>query len=65
LTGTDPESIRGAIRRLLSDGALRERLAAAGRTYALTHYALDRVAEQEASLLREVVQEHDRGKVIP
>jgi glycosyltransferase involved in cell wall biosynthesis len=58
LCGTDAKAIRGALERMLSDGALRDRMGAAARRHAVAHFSLDRIVEDELALLRAVLNEH-------
>jgi len=51
----DADALAGALRRLLSDGALRRQLARAGRQRAEQHYSWERVADQTYALFREVL----------
>ena len=48
-------AIRAAITHLFGDAALRDRLGAAARTFAVENYALERIADMEYTLYREVV----------
>jgi len=52
LCGTDPESIKQAVARLLDDAALRERLSRCAREFAGREYALDALVERELELYR-------------
>jgi glycosyltransferase involved in cell wall biosynthesis len=54
LCGTGPEGIRTAIMEVLSHTDLSERIGISARKYVLENYSLDRIAELELSLLREV-----------
>ncbi|MCA1959973.1 MAG: glycosyltransferase family 4 protein [Desulfomonile sp.] len=56
LCGTDPASIRAALKELITDEALRRRLGTNARAYIQDHYSLDRIAELEISLLTEVAR---------
>lgn len=56
LCGTDPESIRNAIQHLLANKSLREELGRNARRYALEHFALDAIVEQELNLYQEVME---------
>ena len=49
-----PQSMESAVRRLLSDGALRAHLAALGRENA-AHFTWPRAAERTLAVLREAV----------
>lgn len=60
LCGTDAAALRGAIRALLGDAALRGRLGRQARAFAVAHWSLDTVAERELNLLHEVVEEWRR-----
>jgi glycosyltransferase involved in cell wall biosynthesis len=51
----DAGAISAAITQLLGDPALRVRLGAAARTFAVENYALERIADMEYTLYREVV----------
>ncbi|HWW59931.1 MAG TPA: glycosyltransferase family 4 protein, partial [Thermoanaerobaculia bacterium] len=53
LATTDDEWL-DALRRLVADRALRERMGAAGRAFAEAHYSLDKQADVLASLIRKV-----------
>jgi glycosyltransferase involved in cell wall biosynthesis len=57
LCGTSPESIRAALRELLADAALRARLGAAARAWALAHVSLEGAVEAELDLLSELALE--------
>lgn len=57
LCGTAPESIRAALQEVLGDRALRARMGAAARAWALEHVSLERVVERELGVLRELAQE--------
>ena len=52
----DAEALAGALRRLLSDSALRERLARAGRKRVEQHYSWERVADQTYELFQQVLR---------
>ncbi|MBZ0300370.1 MAG: glycosyltransferase family 4 protein [Anaerolineae bacterium] len=52
LCTTEPDSIRAALHTLLADEALREHLGQGARRYALDHYALDQIVDQELAVLR-------------
>jgi len=56
LSGTDASSIRGALKELIADAPLSQRLGKNARAYIEENYSLDRIAEQETSLLREVAR---------
>ncbi len=43
--GHDPAAMAGALRKLLTDGALRARLALAGRSYAASHHSFESYVE--------------------
>lgn len=47
---SDPTALATAIERLISDRALRDRLAAAGRDRVVSHYALARMIDQHVEL---------------
>jgi glycosyltransferase involved in cell wall biosynthesis len=49
-----PDSLRAAVRQVLSDEALGAKLGAAARAYVADRFALERVAEMEATLLEEL-----------
>lgn len=51
----NPKELAGALRRVLSDDALRERLGRAGRERALEHYTADRMASQVQQIYAEVL----------
>ena len=53
--GTDKESIREAIKNLLTDPALCHRMGKNAREYAAEHFSLERVLELEIALLRKVI----------
>lgn len=55
LSGTDSQSIRGAIQRLLENPALRDTVGRAARQYAVENFSLDRIVEMEADVLAEQV----------
>jgi glycosyltransferase involved in cell wall biosynthesis len=55
LCGTDVDSIRAAIQELLARTQLRAELGQNARTFAVEHFALDRVVEMELALLEELV----------
>jgi len=52
LCGTDPQSIRQAIERLLKDSGLRERLGANARRFAEENYAISTIMKRELQLYR-------------
>lgn len=54
LCGTSPLELRQAIETVLSQEELRSRLGEAARNYCLDHFALDKVANLELDLLREI-----------
>lgn len=54
--GTDPVSLRSAIRRLLADAPLRHQLGSAARQYALKTFSLDRIVQQELAIIRQVTR---------
>jgi glycosyltransferase involved in cell wall biosynthesis len=54
----DPEALATAIRRLLGDAALRERLGAAARARAETHFRWSLAAEALAEVYREAIHAH-------
>jgi glycosyltransferase involved in cell wall biosynthesis len=54
LAGTDPDSIRKAIEELLSRPDLVQQLGTKGRDYVVRTYALERILDMEASMLREL-----------
>ncbi|MGK7344543.1 MAG: glycosyltransferase family 4 protein [Candidatus Nitrospinota bacterium M3_3B_026] len=54
LCGTDPQSIRGSIQKLLENPSLRETVGRAAREYAVKNFSLDRIAEMEAGVLEEL-----------
>jgi glycosyltransferase involved in cell wall biosynthesis len=49
-------ALAGAIARLLQDGALRERLAEAGRRRVLAHFTWERAAERTVEAYRDVME---------
>ena len=51
LCGTTPLDIRVALREMLERAELRERVASNGFTYAVEHFSLTRVAQQELAVL--------------
>jgi glycosyltransferase involved in cell wall biosynthesis len=55
LCGTDPASLRGAIREVLSRPQLREEFGRNARRYVEEHVCLDRVVALELALYREVI----------
>ena len=57
----DAEALAGALRQLLSDHALRDRLALAGRKRVEQHYSWELVADQTYELFQQVL----RTKVVP
>jgi glycosyltransferase involved in cell wall biosynthesis len=61
LCGTGAESIRQEIMHLLDRPELRRRLGRNARTYAVENFALDRIAEREFALLREVAGKSGEG----
>lgn len=52
----DADALAGALRRMLSDGALRVQLAQAGRKRVEQHYSWDRVADRTYELFRQVLK---------
>jgi glycosyltransferase involved in cell wall biosynthesis len=50
----DPAALAAALDRVITDGALADRLAAAGRERALRSFTLDRVVREVAGLIHEV-----------
>jgi glycosyltransferase involved in cell wall biosynthesis len=50
LCETDPDSIRDALNRLLTDEDLRDRLGTAARATILSEYSLERIVERETDL---------------
>jgi glycosyltransferase involved in cell wall biosynthesis len=52
----DPAALHAALARLLADPAARERLAAAARQAATTHYSWDRVAERHLHVYRALTE---------
>lgn len=57
LCGTDPQSIRGSIQRLLENPTLRETLGRRAREYAVGDFSLNRVAAMETELLECLLKE--------
>lgn len=55
LCETDPDSIRAAVKQLISDDNLRIRLGQNARAYVLEHFALDKIVDQELALYRELL----------
>jgi len=55
LCGTSADSLRAAIRTVLGDPRLAERLGRNARRFVLEHYALRHIVEQELLLYREVL----------
>lgn len=55
LCGTDAQAIERAIRHLLSNDTLRQKLGENARAYALEHYSLERIAEREYEVIQSVV----------
>lgn len=60
LCGTDSLSIRSALEELLKRPALRSALGARAREFVSETYSLDRVMEQEVSLLAEVMHQYNK-----
>ena len=58
LCGTDAESIRAAVKTVLSDPELMRKLGENARRYALEHFSLEQQARREFELLRDVVRRH-------
>lgn len=56
LCDTDSTSIRGALEELLANEPLRRMLGGNARTFIEQRFSLERIAEREMSLLREVAQ---------
>jgi len=56
LCGTDPASIREAIRELLARPGLRNQLGQNARQFVVENFAIDRIVDLELSLLRELVR---------
>lgn len=54
LCAPEPASIRAALQTLLGDSALRTRLGQAARAYAVENFSLDRVAQLELALIRQL-----------
>jgi len=52
LSTTEPEALAAAIRSLIDDNPLRQRLGESARLYVESHYSLERVAGQELELLQ-------------
>lgn len=52
----DAEALAGALRQVLADSGLRERLARAGRERVEQHYSWERVAEQTHELFQQVLR---------
>lgn len=62
LCGTDPESIRASIVRLMNDPVLRGRLGVNARKFAVENYSLEKIVEMELAVYRKVVGgEGERG----
>ncbi len=59
LCGTDAESIRAALQKLLGDADLRAKLGANARAYAVEHYALSKIVDQESALLQDLISRAD------
>ncbi len=59
LTETDSTSVGDGLRRLLSDADLRKRLGTQARRFVLDHYALDRIADREIALYRDLLRTRD------
>jgi glycosyltransferase involved in cell wall biosynthesis len=55
----DADALAGALRRLLSDGPLRERLALAGRKRVEQLYSWERVADQTYELFQQVLRANE------
>jgi glycosyltransferase involved in cell wall biosynthesis len=55
LCGTDPESIRSAIRELLASPDLCRKLGQNARKFVVEHFSLDRIVEMELQILNETV----------
>jgi glycosyltransferase involved in cell wall biosynthesis len=49
-----PDSIRAAIQEVLADEALQKHMGARARQFALQHFALDQVMQQEMAIIQEV-----------
>ena len=58
LCETDAASIANAIETVLSAPALREKMGAKARQYALAHYSLDQLVQREYELLSDVASQH-------
>jgi glycosyltransferase involved in cell wall biosynthesis len=54
LCGTSPAEIQAAIRAVMVDPQLRERMGRQARQYVLDHFSLERVLEQELAMLQSV-----------
>ena len=55
----DVDALEAALRRLLDDGALRERLGAAGPNHIAEHYSADTMVDAYLALYREVLAQTD------
>ncbi len=56
LCTTSPDEIRAAIRNVVADADLRARMGRNAREFVVEHFALERVVEMEAALLKELVE---------
>ncbi len=56
LTETNSKSIGAGLRRLLADAELRTRLGAAARHFVLEEYSLERVADRETAIYRDLLE---------
>lgn len=58
LCGTDANTIRKAITGLSASTPLCDHLGRNARAFALSHYSLDNIAEQELALLHSIIERH-------
>jgi glycosyltransferase involved in cell wall biosynthesis len=58
----DAIALSDALQKLIDDEAYRQKLANAGREYALKHFSLDRVVAEYGELYRSVLQGKEKGQ---
>jgi glycosyltransferase involved in cell wall biosynthesis len=61
LCGTDADAIRVAMETLLGDEKLSAELGRRARQYAAQNFALDRIVQMEAAVLRDLIARSDSG----
>lgn len=61
INSRDPESIAGAIIRLLKDEELRQRIGAAGRRFVMEHLSWDGIAKQMEEFYMNILEKREMG----